>query len=242
MEEETTKRNSFAFYRSFMDAIETIPDVLKKAQAYKVIVEYGLNGIEPNNNEDFVVKVIFTQAKPQIDASTKRYDNCVKNGKKGGAPKGNTNAKTTKKQPRNNQENNQKTTLNHNDNLNDNDNYNDNLNERDLSLLEQNGVLQDISLKYPNIEMDINNIENFDITKYDIKQIEDAIKNSDYLQGATISYIIKNYEKVISGFYKSFTKQIEKKLSTESVHNYDNRKYAEEDYNSLYTDLSDIDL
>ena len=99
-------RNSFLFYRSFMEAIETIPDELKKAQAYKVIVEYGLDRKEPDINEDLVVKVIFKQAKPQIDASIKRYDNCVKNGKQGGAPKGNKNAmkKTTKEQPRNNQE------------------------------------------------------------------------------------------------------------------------------------------
>lgn len=240
MEEQTTNRNSFAFYRSFMDAIETIPDKIKKAQAYKVIVEYGLNGIEPNDNEDFVIRVILKQAKPQIDASTKRYDNCVKNGKKGGAPKGNTNAKTTKKQPKNNQEHNQKTTLNHNDNdnLNDNlnDNVNDNVNERDKSLYTQNKVLQDISLNYPNITMDFDNC-NFDISNFDFEKLNNAIKDSEYLQNATLSFMLTNYDKVISNSYKSFVIK-----DTPHPKNFESRTYAKEQINNLFTNPEDIDI
>lgn len=69
---------SFVFYRSFAEAIESLP-----AEQYKAIMialtQYALNGDTPDLS-DAVVKALFTLMKPQIDANQKRRDA----GKKGG--------------------------------------------------------------------------------------------------------------------------------------------------------------
>ena len=228
---EELKNKAFIFYRSFMEVIEEIPDEIKKAKAYKVIVEYGLDGIKPKRNEDFIIKVIFKQAKPQIDANLKRYKNCVKNGKKGGAPKGNSNAKkknnqeTTKEQPENNQE----TTLKDKDK----DKVKDKYKERDKSLYEN------LSLKYPKLLLDFENLKDVDLTTYNIEQLEKAIEESEYLQSANLSFILNNYDKVISGYYRTIKPD---KSEQPKSRNYDNREYSEEDYNNLFTDLDKIEL
>ena len=234
---EELKNKAFIFYRSFMEVIEEIPDEIKKAKAYKVIVEYGLDGIKPKRNEDFIIKVIFKQAKPQIDANLKRYKNCVKNGKKGGAPKGNSNAKkknnqeTTKEQPENNQENNQETTLKDKDK--DKDKVKDKYKERDKSLYKN------LSLKYPKLLLDFENLKGVDLTTYNIEQLEKAIEESEYLQSANLSFILNNYEKVITGYYRTIKPD---KSEQSKSRNYDNREYSEEDLNNLFTDLDKIEL
>ena len=239
---EEVERKAFAFYRSFMDAIETIPDEIKKAKAYKVIVEYGLNGVEPTNNEDLVIKVIFKQAKPQIDANLKRYANCVKNGKKGGAPKKSkkpkNNQEITKEEPKTNQEttkeqpeNNQETTLKDKDK--EKDKVKDKDKERDKSLYEN------LSLKYPKLLLDFENLKNVDLITYNIEQLEKAIEESEYLQSANLSFILNNYEKVITGYYRTIKPE---KSEQSKSRNYDNREYSEEDYNNLFTDLDKIQI
>ena len=118
--------DSFVFYKSFYDAIKTMPDEVEQAKAYKYIFEYVFEGKEPKE-KDFAT-AMFCMVKVNIDNAQKRYIASVENGKKGGAPKGNQNAKkqpknnlkTTQKQPKNN--------LNYNDNVNVNVNDNDNVN------------------------------------------------------------------------------------------------------------------
>lgn len=134
-------RDTFAFYRSFYEAILEL-DEKQQLEMYKVIIEYALNDIEP----ELVgfKSVVFKLIKPQIDSAAARYDRCVENGKKGGNPnlkKGKPNPyysqnvntkdnqghnqeitkKITKGQPRDN--------LNENDNVNDNDNVDENVND-----------------------------------------------------------------------------------------------------------------
>ena len=69
------------FYRSFYEAIKQIDNAEEKAKLYEMIIDYGLDGIEPEN-KDLISQVIFIMAKPQIDANIKR----ASNGKKGGRP------------------------------------------------------------------------------------------------------------------------------------------------------------
>jgi hypothetical protein len=87
-------REGFVFYRSFQDSISEMPEEYQ-LQIYKAIVNYGLNGDEPNFNG--VAKAIFFLIKPQIDANNKKYEN----GKKGGRPK--ENQQETKTKPNDNQ-------------------------------------------------------------------------------------------------------------------------------------------
>ena len=83
MSKKQNDENSFVFYRSFYDVVNLIPDAAMRCRAYTAICEYGFYGVEPAEDEDVLVKMVFTQAKPQIDANNKRREN----GKRGGAPR-----------------------------------------------------------------------------------------------------------------------------------------------------------
>lgn len=88
-------RKSFIFYRSFYDAVKTLP-IKIQAEIYNAIADYALNGNQPTDISPIALS-IFTIIQPQIDANTRRYEN----GCKGGAPHGNKNAKkTNQKQPK----------------------------------------------------------------------------------------------------------------------------------------------
>lgn len=133
---------SFVFYRSFLEAAEKIPE---KYQMHfiKSIIFYALDGAEPDfSTLPNAVKPLFEMAmigiKPNINASNRRREASIANGKKGGAPKGNQNAQKQQqnnlKQPRNNlkqpnstQEQPKTTKNNPNVNVNKNVNANANL-------------------------------------------------------------------------------------------------------------------
>ena len=132
-------RDSFIFYRSFLEAADSL-DNGDKAALLDAIIRYALNDEKPQLKG--VVSGMFGLIKPQIDANTRRY----KNGLKGGAPEGNANAKkadkqpknnlkTTKKQPKNNQTTTEKQ-ANDNDNENEKENVNENDNENGLGCFE----------------------------------------------------------------------------------------------------------
>jgi hypothetical protein len=72
-------KNSFIFYKSFSDAIDSLPEA-EQLQVYRAIKEYALNGVEIELGG--IAKGFFTLIKPQIDANNKKYEN----GAKGGRP------------------------------------------------------------------------------------------------------------------------------------------------------------
>ena len=110
------QRESFVFYRGFRDAINDCP-IDEQLDIYKSIVDYALDGIEPDFLTPFG-RVCWKLIKPILDKNWSRYKNGCKGGEygyKGGAPKGNQNAKkTTPKRPQNKG----KTTPNDNVNVN----------------------------------------------------------------------------------------------------------------------------
>ena len=75
MAKKKSDEGSFVFYRSFYDVINLIPDEAVRSKAYAALCEYGFFGIEPAEDADVLVKMVFTQAKPQIDANNKRREN-----------------------------------------------------------------------------------------------------------------------------------------------------------------------
>lgn len=87
-------RESVVFYRSFYEAVKNLPPEEFK-RSVQSIMEYGLNGIEPET--DGIERTVFLLTKPQIDANNRRY----KNGKKGGAK---SSQEGTKEEPNDNQE------------------------------------------------------------------------------------------------------------------------------------------
>lgn len=106
--EEKEKRDSFVFYRSFLEAIDQA-DTESQLKLYRAIALYALNGEEPRLVG--LVNAVWLAIKPQLDANYKRFQNGKKggkfgflgaeHGKKGGAPKGNQNARKNKNNPPN---------------------------------------------------------------------------------------------------------------------------------------------
>lgn len=82
-------RESFVFYRSFMEALDELND-RQYANVFRAITKFALDGKEPNLTG--IEKAIFTLVKPQLLANQKRYENGCKGGRK-----------ETKRQPKDNQ-------------------------------------------------------------------------------------------------------------------------------------------
>ena len=93
-------RDSFVFYRSWYEAIQSFPAEVQ-GEIYTAIFEYSLYGNETHDMGK-VASAIWTLIRPQVDANRARYEN----GCKGGAPKGNRNSskKNKQRQPRDNLE------------------------------------------------------------------------------------------------------------------------------------------
>lgn len=128
-------RDSFVFYRSFAEVISMIPDAEDKITLLNALIEYGLNGAEPDLQ--YPLSAMFKQMTSSIAGAQRRYQANVENGKKGGNPnfkKGKSNPyysskKITQDNPKITQHNPDITQDNREitpDNLNDNDNVNDN--------------------------------------------------------------------------------------------------------------------
>lgn len=162
------KRDSFVFYRSFMQSIDALPERLQ-LRLYKIITSYGLDMKEPSFDdslEGYALKAVFLGIKVQIDRNYERFKNGTKGkeyGNMGGAPKGNQNAR---KHPISNQPQiNPKTTPN--ENGNENINIYENINEdEDVDVYANVGfrppTLQDISSYISSISSTINPEKFFD--------------------------------------------------------------------------------
>lgn len=201
------ERESMVVYKTFFNVIMSYKDENLRLMCFVALFEYGIYGIEPETDDDEVVKTFIAMAKPLIDKNIARYDACKENGKKGakygalgGAPKGNKNACKNKKQP---QKQPQKQPLNVYDN--DNDNVNDNDNDNVLS--ERDDVFKSLSPKDKTFFLSYKSFKvnaRLDPKKHDIEAIKIAIKDSKYLQASNMMFVLKNYDKVINGFYDSF--------------------------------------
>ena len=146
-------RESFVFYNSFLEGIETLSTPEEKWEATKAILYYGLKDID--KPPEGYAKIPYIMAKPQIEANNKRYEN----GKKGGAPKGNKNAQKREKenqkitvgcfekQPKNNQK---QPNVNDNVNVNENDNVNVNDNKNTMRKAEALALFERLWKLYPN--------------------------------------------------------------------------------------------
>ncbi len=127
------KRDSFLFYRSFMEALEDLNDK-QYAKVMRAITKFALDGEEIALSG--VEKVIFTLTKPQIIANNKRYENGCRGGRNSTKEEAkqsesetellpNDNQTETKLKPNRNQTE-TNSTPNENVNVNDNVNVKDN--------------------------------------------------------------------------------------------------------------------
>lgn len=87
---QKNEREYFPFFRSFRDALNELKelnDTAAELSLYRAIVNYGLDGIEPDNLTGVAVG-FWRLMRVNLENSRRKYEN----GLKGGAPKGNRNA------------------------------------------------------------------------------------------------------------------------------------------------------
>ena len=133
-------RDSFVFYRSWLEAIKNLPREVQ-GDVLTSIIEYGLYG-ETTEPLKPITKAMLEMVKPQINKNNQRYEN----GCRGGRPKTRTeakpkdNQKITKAKPKDNQKGTSIQPPNNQVATEDEPNVydNDNVNERDsLSLKKE---------------------------------------------------------------------------------------------------------
>lgn len=79
MTNQIKTKDSFIIYRSFIDAISSLPDA-ERLQIFDAISYYALDGKEPNLSG--ISHTVFTLIKPQLDANRKRFENGCREKKK----------------------------------------------------------------------------------------------------------------------------------------------------------------
>lgn len=122
-------RESFVFYKSFLDAIRLLPEEKDRVAALMAIIEYGC-GEEPDVNG--AAAAILAIAMPNIDSAVKKRTD----GAKGGRPRKETSGLENKKPVVSESENHRFEDCKSNENVNVNENVNeeDNAHTRDDSL------------------------------------------------------------------------------------------------------------
>lgn len=108
-------RDSSIFYRSFYEAIKSLPES-NQLEVYNAIFEYSFNFVEVELTG--LSNTIFTLIKPQLEANNKRYEN-------GNKPKNKQNGSKTEAKE---EQKISKVEANKNKNVNDNENKNKNIN------------------------------------------------------------------------------------------------------------------
>lgn len=189
------KRDSFIFYRSFMEALEDLSDK-QYAKVFRAITKFAFNGEETTLTG--VEKVIFSLIKPQLIANQKRYEN----GCRGGRPSENQNETETK--PNNNQTE-TKAKPNENVNVNVNDNY---LKEEVKE--EKTTTIKDINIDMKNFVEEFGIIQdgyNANLYGINFEKLSDAYKESSWLREniKSMSKICQIYRKIESGYFKDYT-------------------------------------
>jgi hypothetical protein len=73
------KRKQFTFYSSFFEAIEKMRTKKEKADAYRILCDYALNGSEPDlSGESPYIAMIFGFSKPVLDTAHRRAERISK--------------------------------------------------------------------------------------------------------------------------------------------------------------------
>ena len=184
------KRDSFIFYRSFMEALEGLNDT-QYAKVFRAISKYALDGKELRLTG--VEKVIFQLVRPQLDANKKRYENGCKGGRKPTETKPNDNQTETKAQP------------NENDNENVNVNYLKEEEMREEEKTSQQGISNELRTFCKAYYIAIDGY-NANIHNLDFNVLAKAFSESVWLRKniTSLQKICALYPKIESGYYKDY--------------------------------------
>ena len=123
----------------------------------------------------------------------------------------------------------------------DNKTQADSLSQKNISTEELYKAYKQFESTYPEkCKCNINQIPifiNFDLLTKEIEESPQFLKPNNNID---LSWLIKNYEKVISGAYRKF--KSEKTNAEKPVQNYKNRDYSGKNLNNLFDDLEKVKL
>ena len=219
------KRESFIVYKSFYGLIKLLPEK-ERVKMFEAIFDFGFDETIPTFKNE-TSKAIWQSIYPQLNANNRRYENGIKGkefGKLGGRPK-NTDGdknKTPKETP--NPLENKTPNITPNENVNENDNVNVYLSNA-CAHVKEDDLLLSFLKKYPKLKNDA-----FDLADIDLSLLDNKMQESDFLKGVTsLQWLVSNYDKVVSGKYKTFKKE------TKVFEN--QRSYSKEELDSLIDEL-----
>ena len=219
-------RDSFIFYRSFYEAISELPKE-NQADTYDAIMQYALNQKEIELTG--ISKAIFSLVKPQLDANYKKYEN-------GKQKKSKKEAKVKQNESKAETNVNDNENVNVNENVNDNDNDNvgdscvDGLQEVIDFYSNNIGFLNPYGLKI--LESYVEDMS----SELVIYAMQIAVENNK----KTISYIkaiLNNWAKANIKTLEEAKRENKKKVSNDKQ--IEQRKYTEDEFESLYSNRSD---
>ena len=148
-------QDSIVLYRDIKEAVMDLPPELCK-KVMGVLFDYAFDDVEPDENEDVMVKSFFKVVKSRFDMNTARRERCIQNGKKGGNPN------LTKKKKPSATNGNQGTTQDNQDATNGN----------------QGATLYQYPYQYNNIVVDVDNAHTREIE--DDEKQEEGSDAEDY--------------------------------------------------------------
>lgn len=209
-------KNSLVIYYDILEQLEDFTDE-QFGHLLRAVIKFDMTGQEPKFTGE--MKVAFKCMKPILIKNKEDYEQkCQKN--RENVLKRWKNTKHTNEYNRI-----PNIRMNTNDTDNDNDNVNVNDNERD-----NDDFATSLSQRFPNIGQDVC-VENFFGDK---DKLFKEIEKSNFLKSANLSFIIDNYDKVLSGKYATFKPQKESGMAT--------HHYSKEQVNNTFDDLDQIEI
>ena len=219
-------KDTCVFYRDFRNAARNfLAD--KRAAFYEMILDYAMDGIEPPPDSEFIAH--FELIRSRLDADIAKYNAKSENGKKGGAPKGNQNAKKQAKTSQNKliQANSSETSHNVNVNANEYDNVTTGVvNAREAFCNAYGVTVNDTTTD----GIDFNSLSRAYSESAKFLQKHPAAKR--------MSWIVKNYDKIIGGTYQDFPTPNSHASEPQGI---THTRYTEEELNAMFTQITEDD-
>lgn len=207
-------KNSLVIYYDILEQLEDFTDE-QFGHLLRAVIKFDMTGQEPKFTGE--MKVAFKCMKPILIKNKENYNEICEKRRIAGSKGGKQKVANATKCYQNEQ---MQTSVA--DNENDNDNDNDN--ERD-----NDGFATSLSQRFPNIGQDVC-VENFFGDKDKLFQ---EIEKSNFLKSANLSFIIDNYDKVMSGKYATFKPQKDSGMAT--------HHYTKEQMNQ-FDDIDQIEI
>lgn len=206
----------------------------KMYKEHKILTSYVIqseyfNAIKRRTVHDFILEFMYKPFREKIENEIKNEKNVCKNGEN----VNNNDERRVEFLDLNN--------IN-GENINlDNKTQADSLSQKNISTEELYKAYKQFKEKYPDkCKCSINQIPifiNFDLLTKEIEESPQFLKPNNNID---LTWLIKNYEKVISGAYRKF--KSEKTNAEKPVQNYKNRDYSGKNLNNLFDDLTKVKL